>query len=156
MEADAEVSSQIFVACGYDHVVANMFSVPLGILMGADLTVNEYIRKYVSFAHSNLHILCNNAYHRSLIAAWLGNLVGALLVALPATYFYLARHTPIPGTRGLFEDPAAAGRLRGAEEGEALPTTTGNTTGVALEHREGSETTSEGEKPWVRKMEDTS
>jgi len=60
----------IFVACGFDHVVANMFSVPLGIMFGADLTVNEYIRK-------------------SLIAAFLGNVVGALLVALPASYYYL-------------------------------------------------------------------
>jgi len=60
----------IFVACGYDHVVANMFSVPLGILFGADLSVAAYIRK-------------------SLIAAYIGNIVGALLVALPAVYFYL-------------------------------------------------------------------
>ncbi|KAG5731968.1 putative formate transporter [Termitomyces sp. T112] len=60
----------IFVACGFDHVVANMFSVPLGIMFGADLTVAAYIRK-------------------SLIAAFLGNVVGALIVALPATYFYL-------------------------------------------------------------------
>jgi len=61
----------IFVACGYDHVVANMFSVPLGILFHAPgLTVALYIRK-------------------SLIAAFLGNVVGALLVAVPATYFYL-------------------------------------------------------------------
>ncbi|KAF7361814.1 Formate/nitrite transporter [Mycena venus] len=59
-----------FVACSFDHVVANMFSVPLGIMFGADLTVAEYIRK-------------------SLIASYLGNIVGALLVALPATYFYL-------------------------------------------------------------------
>ncbi|KAH0589021.1 hypothetical protein H2248_004796 [Termitomyces sp. 'cryptogamus'] len=36
----------IFVACGFDHVVANMFSVPLGIMFGADLTVAAYIRKY--------------------------------------------------------------------------------------------------------------
>jgi len=60
----------LFVACSYDHVVANMFSVPLGIMFGADLTVAEYIRK-------------------SLIASYLGNIVGALFVALPATYFYL-------------------------------------------------------------------
>jgi len=60
----------LFVACSFDHVVANMFSVPLGIMFGADLTVAEYIRK-------------------SLIASYLGNIVGALLVALPATYFYL-------------------------------------------------------------------
>ncbi|TFY71693.1 hypothetical protein EVG20_g1311 [Dentipellis fragilis] len=60
----------IFVSCGYDHVVANMFSVPLGIMFHANLTVAEYIRK-------------------SLIAAYIGNIVGALFVALPAVYFYL-------------------------------------------------------------------
>jgi len=75
----------IFVACGYDHVVANMFSVPLGIMFGAQLTVAEYIRK-------------------SLIAAFLGNVVGALIVALPATYYYLGDYR--------------AGGLRAAEEGE--------------------------------------
>ncbi|KAJ3482090.1 hypothetical protein NLI96_g7211 [Meripilus lineatus] len=47
-----------------------MFSVPLGILFGADLSVAAYIRK-------------------SLIASYLGNIVGALIVALPAVYFYL-------------------------------------------------------------------
>jgi len=60
----------IFVACSYDHVVANMFSIPLGIIFGADLTVAEYIRK-------------------SLIAALLGNIVGAMFMAVPAYYFYL-------------------------------------------------------------------
>ncbi|KAL0566336.1 hypothetical protein V5O48_015680 [Marasmius crinis-equi] len=60
----------VFVACGFDHVVANMFSVPLGMMFGADLTVGEYIRK-------------------SFIAAYLGNIVGALLVGLPPLYFYL-------------------------------------------------------------------
>jgi len=60
----------VFVACGYDHVVANMFFIPVGIIFGADLSVAGYIRK-------------------SFIAAFLGNIVGALLVALPATYFYL-------------------------------------------------------------------
>ncbi|KAJ6499985.1 Formate/nitrite transporter [Mycena vitilis] len=77
----------LFVACSFDHVVANMFSVPLGIMFGADLTVAEYIRK-------------------SLIASYLGNIVGALLVALPATYFYLW-------------DYDVSG-LRAAESGEAV------------------------------------
>jgi len=78
----------IFVACGYDHVVANMFSVPLGIIFGADLTVAEYIRK-------------------SLIAAFLGNIVGALFVALPAFYFYLGDEN--------------ASRLENAEAGRIEP-----------------------------------
>ncbi|KAH9940530.1 Formate/nitrite transporter [Epithele typhae] len=77
----------IFVACGYDHVVANMFSVPLGIMFGADLSVAEYIRK-------------------SFIASYLGNIVGALLVALPAIYFYA------PDYR--------VGGLRDAEAGEVI------------------------------------
>ncbi|KAI0344807.1 Formate/nitrite transporter, partial [Trametopsis cervina] len=60
----------VFVACGFDHVIANMFSVPLGIMFGAELTTAEYIRK-------------------SLIASYLGNIVGALFVGLPALYMYL-------------------------------------------------------------------
>ncbi|KAF8070529.1 Formate/nitrite transporter [Lyophyllum atratum] len=77
----------VFVACGFDHVVANMFSVPLGIMFGADLTVNEYIRK-------------------SVTAAFLGNAVGALFVALPASYYYLWDYH--------------AGGLRAAEGGASL------------------------------------
>ncbi|KAH9858645.1 Formate/nitrite transporter [Lenzites betulinus] len=82
------VPIMIFVTCGYDHVVANMFSVPLGILFGAELTVAEYIRK-------------------SLIAAYLGNIIGALLVALPALYFFTPEYTP-------------GGAMRNAEEGEGI------------------------------------
>jgi len=77
----------IFVSCGYDHVVANMFSVPLGIMFGADLTVAEYIRK-------------------SLIAAYLGNIIGALFVGMPAVYIYLKDYD--------------AGGMRNAESGSAL------------------------------------
>jgi formate/nitrite transporter len=75
----------IFVSCSYDHVVANMFSVPLGIMFGADLTVAEYIRK-------------------SLIAAYLGNIIGALFVGMPATYIYLRDYD--------------VGGMRSAENGE--------------------------------------
>ncbi|KAF8967860.1 Formate/nitrite transporter [Flammula alnicola] len=77
----------IFVACGFDHIVANMFSVPLGIMFGAPLTVDQYIKK-------------------SLIASFLGNVVGALLVGLPATYMYLGDYH--------------AGGLRTAESGEVV------------------------------------
>ncbi|KAI0717214.1 Formate/nitrite transporter [Cerioporus squamosus] len=103
----------IFVACGYDHVVANMFSVPLGILFGAKLTVAEYIRKYVHhdpspYDEASLTILFVFLIllHRSLIAAYLGNIVGALLVGLPALYFYAPDYK--------------AGGLREAEAGEVI------------------------------------
>jgi formate/nitrite transporter len=81
----------IFVACGFDHVVANMFSVPLGIMFHADLTTAEYIRK-------------------SFIASFLGNIIGALLVALPAVYFYLGDYN----AGGLVEAEAGEMGLSGS------------------------------------------
>ncbi|CAE6477210.1 unnamed protein product [Rhizoctonia solani] len=50
-------------------VVANMFFIPLGIMMGANMTVADYIKK-------------------SLIASFLGNVVGALFVVIPFMYFF--------------------------------------------------------------------
>jgi formate/nitrite transporter len=86
----------LFVACSFDHVVANMFFIPLGILFHADLTVAGYIRK-------------------SFIAAYLGNIVGALLVALPAVYFYLSDD----GGDGLHEAEVGEGLN---ETGQGTPT----------------------------------
>ncbi|KAL1728848.1 Formate/nitrite transporter [Schizophyllum commune] len=79
----------VFVACSFDHVVANMFAIPLGIMLGADMTTAQYIRK-------------------SLFAAFFGNIVGALFVALPAVYFWLGDYK--------------AGGLREAEQGEVMNT----------------------------------
>ncbi|KAJ7891347.1 putative formate/nitrite transporter [Mycena olivaceomarginata] len=77
----------IFVAVAFDHVIANMFYIPLGIMFGVDLSVAGYIRK-------------------SLIATYLGNVVGAAMVWVPAVYFYLGDYSPAPG-------------LEEAEEGQA-------------------------------------
>ncbi|KAF9269486.1 putative formate/nitrite transporter [Marasmius fiardii PR-910] len=60
----------IFVACSFDHVIANMFYIPLGIMFDLNLSAAGYIRK-------------------SLIATYLGNVIGAAIVWAPATYFYL-------------------------------------------------------------------
>jgi len=76
----------VFVTCGFDHVVANMFSLPLGIMLHANLTTAYYIKK-------------------SLIASYLGNIIGGCLVGLPAVYFYLGDWN--------------AGGLRNAEEAHA-------------------------------------
>jgi len=82
-----------------------MFFVPLGILFHADLTVAAYIRK-------------------SFIAAYLGNIVGALFVALPAIYFYLS--------------DSSGDTLRGVEQGQEL--------NEGLVHANGASSSSSQEK----------
>lgn len=54
--------------------------------------------------HGTYSVLSLLFLSRSLIAAFLGNVVGALFVALPATYMYLGDYS--------------AGGLRSAEDGE--------------------------------------
>ncbi|KAJ7584703.1 putative formate/nitrite transporter [Mycena floridula] len=79
----------IFVAVSFDHVIANMFYIPLGIMFGADLSAAGYIRK-------------------SLIATYLGNIVGAAMVWGPAVYFYLGDYQPA----GVLEDQEE-GKVKG-------------------------------------------
>lgn len=105
-----------------------MFSVPLGIIFGADVN-NEHLHallsstKHSSFSSQSpntsesITYFCYNApgeqliiwsgITRSLIAAFLGNIVGAMFVALPALYFYLG------------DDNAS--RLEDAETGQIEP-----------------------------------
>ena len=75
-----EISSKImaiwwpitaFVALGMDHVIANMFLVPMGIWNGAPISVGYYIWK-------------------SMIPAWLGNTIGGgFFVGTVYWYLYL-------------------------------------------------------------------
>ncbi|KAF7358700.1 putative formate/nitrite transporter [Mycena sanguinolenta] len=73
----------------FPTVIANMFYIPLGIMFGTDLTVAGYIRK-------------------SLIATYLGNIVGAAIVWLP-------RRILLP--RRLLASGASAERGRRADHG---------------------------------------
>lgn len=92
-------------------VIANMFSLPLSIMLHADVSISHrfagvgLISTLFSQAHHRLlhqKVSCTSRlvnlvtvkliWHilRSLIASWIGNLVGACLVGLPAVYFYLS------------------------------------------------------------------
>ena len=65
-----------FVGLGYQHVVANMYSVPLALLQGSTtITTPQYI-------------------YKSMLPAAAGNIIGASLVALPFTALYLIGNEP--------------------------------------------------------------
>ena len=52
-----------FVAMGFDHSVANMFIIPLGMLRGADVSVSDFLLK-------------------NLLPVTLGNIVGGALCVM--------------------------------------------------------------------------
>jgi len=107
----------IFVACSYDHVVANMFLLPLGILLKAPgLTAATYIKK-------------------SLFAALFGNIVGALILAVPFTFWFLKDY----GADGLMSTEAGEGN--GADR---MPNTMGG--GVGMGNRASPNSSLTGEK----------
>lgn len=62
-----------FVVLGYEHCIANMFFIPLGMMQGADVSVQAFVID-------------------NLIPATLGNIVGgALFVGMPHAALYLKR-----------------------------------------------------------------
>lgn len=63
-----------FVVLGYEHCIANMFFIPLGMMEGAEICTGEFIAA-------------------NLIPATLGNIVGgALFVGLPHAALYLKKN----------------------------------------------------------------
>jgi hypothetical protein len=110
----------VFVACGFDHGASR----PPRAGRGADAPRSR--REHVQHParhHARRRRACARRradrpltrpqlsvagyIRKSLLAAWIGNIVGALLVALPAVYFYLR------------DDPLTDAAVS-AEEGEGM------------------------------------
>lgn len=87
-----------FTAIGADHVIANMFYIPLGIFSGAPFSVGLYIWK-------------------SMIPSGLGNIVGGgAFVGAVYWYMYLAgREVALPFDAPLLETPTPESTLFNAE-----------------------------------------
>ncbi len=109
-----------------------MFSIPLGIMLHADVrnarsypsppelkylfispaAIRGGVHSKVRLRHSVVGGTTDDEVawllHRSFIAAYLGNIIGALFVALPAVYFYLRDYS----AGGLVQ--AEAGALDGS------------------------------------------
>ena len=57
----------LFVLCGFEHSVANMFFIPMGMMLGANVTMGQlitnlvccYIRKYSRRSYCNSFVYHN-------------------------------------------------------------------------------------------------
>lgn len=111
-----------FVALALDHTIANMFFIPMGIWLGAPISVGEYIWK-------------------SMIASALGNIVGGgFFVGAMYWYLYLTGEAGVQvsfnlgsletaiegGTGPLRLNGRKAGNEPGAQSLEGIDPTTGN------------------------------
>ncbi|CAF1527948.1 unnamed protein product [Didymodactylos carnosus] len=80
----------LFIAVGYEHSIANMFTVQMGMMLGADLSVGKYIL-------------------RTLIPVTLGNIVGGgFFVGFTYWYLYLAKKVDTDAKID-FESPVGKG-----------------------------------------------
>ena len=70
-----------------------MFFIPMGILLHADVCDIHLNRSTTPPDTIYSQLTVAGYIRKSFIAAYLGNIVGALFVALPAIYFYLSDST---------------------------------------------------------------
>ncbi|BEI79476.1 hypothetical protein CcaverHIS002_0100050 [Cutaneotrichosporon cavernicola] len=85
----------LFVFLGFEHVVVNMYYVPLGMVSGADVSIGRYIGQ-------------------SLIPSLIGNIIGGILLGVPMVFF----HAPPDLTLPLFKNHAAGS---GSNNGSSRP-----------------------------------
>lgn len=64
----------LFVAVGYEHCIANMFSVQIGMMLGANLSIRKYIKAV-------------------MIPVALGNIIGGALFGFTYWYLYIPKKT---------------------------------------------------------------
>jgi formate/nitrite transporter len=87
-----------FVAAGFEHSIANMYFIPLGLFLRADAEVLAATQK--DSAHFD-HLSWGSFLLNNLLPVTLGNIVGgALMVGLVYWFVYLRGGTKGPGGKG--------------------------------------------------------
>jgi formate transporter len=86
----------LFIACGFEHSVANMFMIPVGILCN-QMVPPEIAAKLVNPAHLNEVLTWSNFFIKNLIPVTIGNIIGGgIMVGMYHWFIYLkpgeARH----------------------------------------------------------------
>jgi formate/nitrite transporter len=80
-----------FVALGFEHCIANMYFIPLGILLKG----NPELMASLGMAGSQLDALHIGGLASNLIPVTLGNIVGGTLMVAGVYWFAYLRHLPI-------------------------------------------------------------
>ncbi len=84
----------LFISCGFEHSVANMFMIPIGILCNG-MMPPEMVTKLADPAHISSVLTWQGFIVKNLIPVTLGNIIGGgVLVGLSHWLLYAERHTP--------------------------------------------------------------
>lgn len=81
----------LFVVSGYEHVVANMYYIPAGILAAANPAYAEQAKELYSLTDAQLASLYGPAFLLNFFLVMLGNLIGGGLVIGGLCYFMQIR-----------------------------------------------------------------
>lgn len=65
----------LFISCGFEHSIANMFMIPIGILCN-QMASPEVIEKLADPAHINEVLTWGNFFVKNLIPVTIGNIIG--------------------------------------------------------------------------------
>ncbi|RSH84226.1 uncharacterized protein EHS24_005735 [Apiotrichum porosum] len=69
--------TMLFVFLGFEHVIVNMYYIPMGMLNGADVSAARYIAQ-------------------SLVPSFIGNLIGGCLLGIPMVLFHAPPELDLP------------------------------------------------------------
>lgn len=99
----------MFVACGFEHSVANMFMIPMGILCSR-IMPPEVAAKLGDPAHITTLLTWGNFITKNLIPVTIGNIIGGgVFVGLYHWYLYLRHHETSHTAGHVLVSPVATG-----------------------------------------------
>ena len=80
----------LFVVCGFEHCVANMYYIPAGIMAASnDNYVNVAMEKYGMTAEQIAAINWQNFFVTNQIPVTIGNIIGGMVfIGLPLLFLY--------------------------------------------------------------------
>lgn len=80
----------MFVASGFEHSIANMFMIPMGIVI-KDFATPEFWHSVSADPQRFADLTIENFFLKNLLPVTIGNIVGGMMVGLPFWFMYLRK-----------------------------------------------------------------